>query len=442
MIMTQLIDLSSENSENNDEEVLDLTDDADDETSEKTGVRAVIPASMRWKKGLAVGNNGKPLGCTSNLVRIFRAHPEAADLLGYDSRSGRIVLLRKPPWVHDAVSYPDALRDEDCINALCWLAGLKPRIIAASSQVGDALFAVACQNKFDPFLRHLESLLWDGRPRLDNFLVELCGAENVPLNRVFFRKWLCSAVARAFQPGVQVDSMLVLVGAQGVGKDRIYRALAPEPRYLLEGLPRSSNKDSLISLQGPVFCHDSELDYASRRSVEELKEFLSRTSDAYRPPYGKSTTQHPRRVVFCGSTNDETPFKDSTGNRRFWPVRVTGRVNIDGIIEQRDQLWSEAVHLYRAREPWWLTDSEESLAFVTQSASRACDPVEERLAVALVGQSVVTIGTAFAASNLPDEPRNHARVRFALVAIGYRRVGKRRISGCPNPVAVYERVEP
>lgn len=426
--MPQLIDLSTENSENNDEEVLDLTDDADDETSEKTGVRAVIPAAMRWKKGLTLGSNNRPLGCVSNLTQILRLHPDTRGLLAYDSRACRAVLLKQPPWTRRDASYPDPWIDADSVNALSWLARLRPRTVASPSQVIDAIITVARDNEYDPFRRYLESLTWDGAPRLDSVLVDLFGAEDIELNRVYFQKWLISAVSRTFQPGCKADSMLILIGRQGLGKNRGIAALLPEPRYLVEGLPRGTDKDALLALQGPAVVHDDELCLTSQRSVEHLKSFLSTTVDYFRAPYERPTVGHPRRVVFVGSTNNESPLHDVSGNRRFWPVRLHGPILVDRIAELRDQLWAEAVHCYRAHEAWWLDDLETRLQVESVESYRRDDPIEGILAAKLNGADTSVL-QAIELVGLPNDKVNEMRVARALTAIGYVRLGRKTIGG-------------
>jgi len=107
-----------------------------------------------------------------------------------------------------------------------------------------------------------------------------------------------------------------------------------------------------------------------RRSLaEKVKSFLTATSDHFRPPYGRTTIDVERQNVFAGSVNDETPFSDETGNRRFWPVRC-GTIDISMIERDRDQLWAEALECFEDDCPWWLETEELSTLAAEEQKQR------------------------------------------------------------------------
>ena len=68
-----------------------------------------------------------------------------------------------------------------------------------------------------------------------------------------------------------------------------------------------------------------ELAGLKKAEVETLRSFLSRQNDIYRAAFGKRATPHLRQCVFFGTTNAESGYlRDTTGNRRFWPVKTPG----------------------------------------------------------------------------------------------------------------------
>ena len=82
------------------------------------------------------------------------------------------------------------------------------------------------------------------------------------------------------------------------------------------------------------------------------------------------------------SDTGEGYLKDPTGARRFWPAECAAETDLEGLKRDRDQLWAEAVHRYKAGMPWWLETPEiEALATAEQEARRARDdwelPIEE-----------------------------------------------------------------
>ena len=123
-----------------------------------------------------------------------------------------------------------------------------------------------------------------------------------------------------------------------------------------------------------------------RSDVETVKAFLSRTTERYRPPYGRNEVIEPRRCVFAGTTNGERYLRDTTGNRRFWPVPV-GFIDIPALKRDRDQLWAEAVVRYRAGERWWLDAAMEQVAATIVAERTEEDPWLAPFAEHLIGKS-------------------------------------------------------
>ena len=199
---------------------------------------------------------------------------------------------------------------------------------------------------------YLKSLEWDGQRRLDTWLIEYCGAGASAFVREAGRCWLIAAVARAFEPGTKFDHMLVLEGDQGIGKSTVFEILAG-PWF--DELGKFDGKDSAEKLAGVWIVEIAELAGLNKSDVETVKSFLTVRADRYRPPYGRRVEEHPRTCVFGGTTNADTYLNDSTGNRRFWPIKCQ-HIAIEDLRRDRDQLLAEAVQHYQRGKSFLLSE--------------------------------------------------------------------------------------
>jgi predicted P-loop ATPase len=86
-----------------------------------------------------------------------------------------------------------------------------------------------------------------------------------------------------------------------------------------------------------------------KAEVEKVKAQLSRFEDRTRPAYGRAVIDTPRSGVSWGTTNDTEYLRSQTGNRRFFPIPV-GRIDVGGLVRDRDALWGEAMDVHRQRE--------------------------------------------------------------------------------------------
>jgi predicted P-loop ATPase len=187
-------------------------------------------------------------------------------------------------------------------------------------------------------------------------------------------------VARIYRPGAKADHAVILEGEQGLGKSTALKTLASEA-WFTDELGDIGGKDASMQLQGRLIVELAELDALSRAEVSRVKAFLSRSSDKFRPPWGRRVIDVPRQNVFAGTTNKDKYLQDETGARRFWPVRCT-RIDLAGIERDRDQLWAEAVAAYHDGKAWWPSDTESQSEFREQQEERRQpDPWEEPIRI-------------------------------------------------------------
>jgi putative DNA primase/helicase len=324
----------------------------------KTSVLDLSPLLITTKEGT-------PRALLANAITVLRHHPDWSGVLAFNEFSLRVVNKKALPW-----SEQTRRNWADCDDSLCadWLQ--HNGVLVNSKVAGEAAQTVAHENGFHPVRDYLTALRWDGKSRLDSLLVRYLGAEDKPFTRAVGARWPVSAIARVFRPGCQVDHTLLLEGPQGIRKSTFLRVLAGD-EWFTDHVSDLGSKDSRIELLGKWILEMGELDKVRRGELERVKAFLTARIDHFRVPYGRRAEDVPRSCVFAASTNDQSPLTDESGNRRFWPVRC-GRILIDDLTRDRDQIWAEAYKRYAAGSPWWF-DTQDLHAAATDEQERRYD---------------------------------------------------------------------
>ncbi|MBY6163101.1 virulence-associated E family protein [Mameliella alba] len=364
----------------------------------------------------------RPIWNMANALMLLNHHEDWRGVLAFNEFAVRRELLRPVPS-HGGGEFPRPLEDDDYTAAQAWFNhnGF-PR--ATKEIVIGALRKVCRNQSYDPLQDYLDSLKWDGKPRLVSWLVDYCGAEATAYTSAVGLRWCISAVARAFEPGCKADHMLVLEGGQGRGKSSALAALAGAS-WFSDSLPQMGTKDAQSYLRGRWIIEVGELE-AMRKDMDSIKAFITRQVETFRPAYGREEISEPRRCVFAGTTNKDDWQRDETGGRRFWPVKV-GEIDLSAIERDRDQLWAEAVTLYRAGERWWLEGEVADQALAEAAERRPEDPWRADIAKAVEKKSEVTTKEVLGKMGvMPSEmtPQLSKRVAQELTALGWARDGR------------------
>jgi len=320
---------------------------------------------------------GVPLSTIDNVFLILSHDPRLCGHFWHDEFANRAVVGLPMPW--DTVPYykaPRAWADEDDAGLRHYLE--KTYGITGKEKIYDAMAVYANTHKQHKLRDYLNGLTWDGTPRLDTLLIDYFGAEDSPYVRAVTRKTLAAAVARVMQPGVKFDAMLILSGAQGLGKSTFFRMLGRD--WYSESLTTFEGKDAAELIQGYWIVEAGELTGMNRSEMNTVKQFLSRTEDVYREPYGRRTRPFPRSCIIVGTTNEKEYLKDLTGNRRFWPVDLGKRPPTKNIHLQFsgevDELWAEAVVRWQCGEKLYLEGACAEEAVRQQEEHKESNPKE------------------------------------------------------------------
>lgn len=242
----------------------------------------------------------------------------------------------------------------------------------------DAAVQLCLESPFNPVVDYLASLQWDGRSRIGRWVVDYLGCPDEPLGREFGRLMLVAAVRRARRPGTKFDQILVMEGREGTGKSTALRILAGDANFSDQRVLGVSEREQQEAIGG-VWIHEiAELAGMRRAEVEAVKAFASKLEDRARPAYGRFRADKKRQCVFVATTNADAYLKSDTGDRRFWPL-CTGRINLDALARDRDQIWAEAAHEERNGESLSLDWRLWPEAARAQSERQETDPWLERV---------------------------------------------------------------
>jgi predicted P-loop ATPase len=268
----------------------------------------------------------------------------------------------------------------------------------------DALKMRAFDHMFDPVRDYLDSLRWDGVPRLGTWIVDYCDAPDTELNRTIGRKMLIAAVHRARNPGCKFDYIIVLEADQGTGKSTLLKILAGEDNFSDAEILGHEKREQQEAVQGVWIYEIGELEGLNKSEVTKVKLFASKTVDSARPAYGRHREDRPRRCIFVATTNDDKYLRDTTGNRRFWPVKVPS-IDLTALARDRDQLWAEAANSEASGEALVIPENLWPDVATQQLARMEIDPWEEVLAAWLAGREDKKFGIDGGISRSAEEWR-------------------------------------
>lgn len=298
-------------------------------------------------------------GIRENVHFALSEDPALHQLVRFNKFSHQIDKAKAPPWHSEGVGWAEL----DDYRLASYLADRHQLIVGNPITIQQAVLMAAHDHAYNPMVDYFEALQHDGTPRIAHWLADVMGTEPSEYASKAGSYFLMSMVARVYEPGCQMDYMLVLQGGQGVKKSSVLQILAGQ--YYAGGTFSVHDKDSKQVLQGRLLFNFNELDSMSRSESTAVKSFVTERSDVFRAPYAKSFSSYPRCCVLTGDTNQDDFLKDATGDRRCWPVHCAD-INTDLMAANRDQLFAEAVQGYKARLRRYPDRDEEKRLFQPQ----------------------------------------------------------------------------
>lgn len=408
---------------------------------------AVRVNSSEWSwLSRRIMDNDKPVDCRENVYLYLSHHPDLKGIVGADTFAKKMLMRKPAPWVNPAGFVERPWAETDGLQLGLFLVEKDRLLVRAKSNIEDAVMWAAAENSFNPVTDYLDGLQWDGQKRIDYWLHHYLGVEKTPYTTLCARYFLIGIVARMYSPGCKMRTMPIFLGKQYKGKSEALRILA-SPWFADTPLD-FENKDLYLSIQGRMIYEVSELEGFSKASINRMKALISSSSDFFRAPYDRVAKDNPRSMVFAATTNEYEFLRDKTGNTRYWPLRTEaiGKMDLEGLVVARDQLFAEAVQEYRAGKHWWPSPWEqESLFEAEQEDAEIVDPMEQIISAYLhsISKHEVTLAEIMMDGlKITSDKIAVNRPLATAVGIAVRRLGWEKVRKMDNGKRTYAYLRP
>lgn len=216
------------------------------------------------------------------------------------------------------------------------------------------LSAYLSDKSSDSAVEQIEALpVWDGVARLHRLAPDILRTKDTEYTRDVGMYLMLSLTMRMmYKHETEVHGTIILKSSQGMGKS-----------FFVESLPLGSKATSfqlrndetamarkLHSGATTVF-ELEEMAGLKGTGDENAKKVLVASSDSWRNLYAEYETDVPRRSIFIGTTNKGDVLKDTTGNRRWFPLVVCDGmpkgtfIDTYKYLENKLQYFAEAKHI-------------------------------------------------------------------------------------------------
>lgn len=315
-----------------------------------------------------------------NLLTVFEKDAKLIDIFRTNEFTQMKEVNRLPFWRREGDTNKQWM-DADEAQLLVYLG--TEYNLTNKRQITEVLDLSFYKNSYNPITSYLDKLKWDGLSRLESLFIDYLGAADNVYVREATKTAFIACVMRAFRPGSKHDSVVVLIGEQGIGKSYLLSKLGMD--WYNESIQSFHGDEAYIKISTSWIIELSELTALKRGDSESIKAFISAKEDIYRPKYGKYPIQSPRKCVFFGTTNNIEFLKDETGNRRWLPIQLKKSMRTkcpfnDLNQDEIDQIWAEAKYFYERGDKNILMEPESiEMAYALQEQHREDNGLKGRI---------------------------------------------------------------
>lgn len=341
--------------ENMQEIKYEFADGMDSDTTEE---------EINWMTELETDTKGNYTSTANNISLILSNDSRLKGVFKQNNFDQKRYVFNNLPW--RKITKPEPVKNVDYSGVRNYIESIYG--ITGNLKIDDSLALEFEKQSFHPIVDYLSQLEWDGVSRIDTLLIDFFGVKDNVYTREAIRKMLVASVARVYRPGCKFDLVLTLVGEQGTGKSTFIKKLGRE--WFSDTFMTVQGKEALEQIQGAWLIEMAELSGLRKAEVEAIKHFISKQEDMFRPAYARTSETYLRQCTFWGTTNNKDFLRDPSGNRRFMPIDIKSEnatkdifTEFDDIV---DQVWAEAVYLYRKGETLFLSDEAEAIAKIEQ----------------------------------------------------------------------------
>jgi predicted P-loop ATPase len=383
-----------------------------------------------WR-GLLLRKNDSLQDCRENVYLMLKHHPAWDKVIWVDEFARKIVKRNPAPWeTTEQFKSGAEWNEDDDLRLGMWLAQQERLLVRNAANLTAAIGWYSREHTYHPVREYLDALQWDGISRVNDWLTDYVGVKRTEYTQLAGRFFLIGMVARIYQPGCAMRFMPIFEGKQYRGKSTAFRILGGE--WFADTPLDLNNKDTYQLIQGVWIYEIAELDAFNRAESTRIKAFISSPKDRFRAPYDRAPRDWLRSTLFGGTTNQDEYFKDTTGNTRYWPLHAeeVDEINLQGLQQARDQLFAEALHLYRHGERWHPTRDEQIRLFEPEQAAREIlDPWQSSIAQWLnttTRERVTVLDILGECLHIEVGKIDSARQMSTRVGIAMKRLGWRR----------------